>query len=399
MLSQFHVSHRYEFRGDPGEQERSRRPGERTTVILHDGRVVPAELLGAEQVYDFSLLRLLEPGPYPYVPLEPKAEVGLGDWVLKSGHPTGYHRDRGAVVRLGRVVSKEGSLFVTDCHITGGDSGGPFFDLDGRLVGMVGDSLIPHTFKNMRIPLPPQLFNCTSSSFIQASLANMQRSEMSAAGRNVRVERVKRLMETQNNLPVGQWTQGVETASAFCDIVEPAARSVAEILDASGRQVASGTIVGADGWILTVASLVPAEPKCRLPDQRVVSAKVIRVNRPYDLALLKVAESNLSPVEWARDQPGTRVGTLLAAPSATPTPDRPLLGVGIVSVPTHDLPGPFPERREHARVGAAAPGLFGTPTERGFRLDTIDAAVAGDIHERDILVAIGAKPVRTQDDV
>lgn len=188
--------------------------------------------------------------------------------------------------------------------------------------------------------------------------------------------------------------------------MEPAAHSVAEIRDASGRQVASGTIVGADGWILTVASLVPAEPKCRLPDQRVVAAKVIGVNRPYDLALLKVAESNLRPIEWARDKPGTRVGTLLAAPAAVPTQDRPLLGVGIVSVPTRDLPGPFPDRREHPQVRAEAPGLFGMPTDRGFRLDKIDAATAAEVHnsvnlirEKPILIAIGEKPIRTQDDV
>lgn len=204
VLSQFHVSHRYEFQGKPGEQERSRQPGERTTVILNDGRVVPAELLGAEQVQDFSLLRLLEPGPYPYVPLEPKSEVGLGDWVLKFGHPTGYRRDRSSVVRLGRVVSKEGSLFVTDCHITGGDSGGPFFDLDGRLIGIPGGDQVPPAFKNIRIPLPPRLFSCVASASIHASLPNMQRSEMSTAGRKDKVERVKRLMETRNNLPFGQ---------------------------------------------------------------------------------------------------------------------------------------------------------------------------------------------------
>lgn len=399
VLSQFHVSHRYEFRGDPGEQERSRRPGERTTVILHDGRVVPAELLGADPAFDLSLLRLLEPGPYPHAPVEPRAEVALGDWVLKFGHPTGYRRDRGAVVRLGRVVSKEGSLFVTDCHITGGDSGGPFFDLEGRLVGIPGDSQVPPALNNTGLALPPQLYNCLSSSPIREFVPRMLRAEMTAAGRSAKAERIRQLAQTRNILPTDRWTQGVETASAFRDVVGPAAAHVVEIRDASDRPVAAGTVVGADGWILTVASLVPAEPRCRLPDQRVVPAKVVRVNRPFDLALLKVAEPNLSPVEWARDQPGTRVGTLLAAPSATPTPDRPLLGVGIVSVPTRDLPGPFPEQREHARIRADAPGLFGTPTDRGFRLDTIDASIAGDVHVGDMLVAIGEKPVRSQDDV
>src|SRR5262249_14680229 len=125
VLSQFHVSHRHPWNGNPREPVRSHRPGERTTVILSDGRKIQAELLGADMTYDFSLLRLLEPGPYPSVPLEPKGEVRLGDWVLKLGHPLGYRRDRPAVVRLGRVLCQEGDLFVTDCNIAGGDSGGP----------------------------------------------------------------------------------------------------------------------------------------------------------------------------------------------------------------------------------------------------------------------------------
>ncbi|MFO0935513.1 MAG: serine protease [Gemmataceae bacterium] len=122
-------------------------------------------------------------------------------------------------------------------------------------------------------------------------------------------------MKTRNILPTNRWTQGTATASAFRDIVGPAAAHVVEICDAGDRQVAAGTIVGADGWILTVASCVPAEPRCRLPDRRVVPAKVVRVDWPFDLALLKMSESNLRPVEWARDKPGMRVGTLLAAPS------------------------------------------------------------------------------------
>ena len=69
ILSQFHVSHRLKWK--PGEPYRSRQPGERTMVILSNGRKIEAELLGADATFDLSLLRLLEPGPYPHAALDP----------------------------------------------------------------------------------------------------------------------------------------------------------------------------------------------------------------------------------------------------------------------------------------------------------------------------------------
>src|SRR5262249_37769436 len=57
VLSQFHVSHRYHWSGQG--PYRSREAGERSSVILSDGRRLDAELLGADQTFDLSLLQLL----------------------------------------------------------------------------------------------------------------------------------------------------------------------------------------------------------------------------------------------------------------------------------------------------------------------------------------------------
>jgi serine protease Do len=40
------------------------------------------------------------------------------------------------VVRHGRLVRMAGSTFQSDCSLIGGDSGGPLFDMQGRLVGI-----------------------------------------------------------------------------------------------------------------------------------------------------------------------------------------------------------------------------------------------------------------------
>jgi serine protease Do len=395
VLSQFHVSHRYPWTGD--EPERSRRPGERSTVILADGREIEAELLGADQTHDLSVLRLLEPGPYPCVSVNPETEVQLGDWVMKFGHPTGYRRDRPPVVRLGRVLYRDNDRLVTDCHLTGGDSGGPIIDLDGQFVGIVGNSEIHPKLKITNIPRPEPLFNVNRSSLVHRCLPSMIRSEMPP--RDTKVYDFDTLFPNANHsLPMDHWTQGSATAQAFRGLPEHLRSNVVEVHGANGRPSAVGTIVDPDGWILTVASLLPAEPKCRLPDEQVVPATVVGVNPDFDVALLKVGAANLRGVEWAGAE--TTAGTILAAPSASPTTARPFFGVGIVSVATRDLPGPYPKQRAHQQFKAQPPGVFGTPTAVGLRIDRLDVISADSgIRVGDILVSMGETSIRTQDDV
>ena len=60
----------------------------------------------------------------------------LGEWCVATGHPGGYQQDRPPVLRLGRVVLNRSSFIQTDCPLVGGDSGGPLFDLQGKVIGI-----------------------------------------------------------------------------------------------------------------------------------------------------------------------------------------------------------------------------------------------------------------------
>src|SRR5260370_27198796 len=90
ILSQYHVSHMLD-RLDPNK---SHKPGQRVKIRFHDGKEAEAELLGANRTYDISLLRLVKPGPYPYVPLDKTVAARPGDRILQLGHPFGYLRAR-----------------------------------------------------------------------------------------------------------------------------------------------------------------------------------------------------------------------------------------------------------------------------------------------------------------
>ena len=111
-------------------------PGKKATVILSDGRKVRAVTLGANRGVDAGLMRITEDGEWPFAEMAEERGVEVGDWCLAVGHPNGHQKGRDPVVRLGRVVMVRKSVVQTDCTLVGGDSGGPLFDMEGRVVGI-----------------------------------------------------------------------------------------------------------------------------------------------------------------------------------------------------------------------------------------------------------------------
>ena len=395
ILSQFHVSHRFPGYDGRGPQK-YRKAGDRTTVIFMDGRKREAELLGADQTFDLSLLRLVEPGPYPYVPLDSSTSVELGSWVLKLGHPQGYHRDRPPVVRLGRVLFKNRDIFVTDCLTTGGDSGGPYFDLEGRLVGIIASSVVPAKLDGPpNYSFPPRLISSTTNQFIQHRMAWMLRREIPPFDEQAYQSSYEACRRSDESiLPSDQWTQGVATAATFQEVTRNSRASVVTILDEAGRDVVLGTVVAEDGRILTIAGRLPAEPRCRLLDGRVVSADVIGIDPAFDLALLQVKGGDPRPVHWSEGPPPV-AGTILAAVGLS----KPPLAIGVVSVPHRDLPGPFPTHV--ARRGAEPPVVTGKPTAQGYLVESVafGKAMEAGLRPGDVILKFAGRSIRDDQDV
>ena len=124
----------------------------KVTVILEDGTRLKAETLGLVANTDAAMIRILDNGTYPFVEIDRSNSTRLGDWVFALGHSGGFDKNRGSVVRLGRLVRIANSTFQSDCILIGGDSGGPLFDLTGRLVAIhsrVGQQLQV----NMHVPM------------------------------------------------------------------------------------------------------------------------------------------------------------------------------------------------------------------------------------------------------
>jgi serine protease Do len=106
------------------------------------------------------------------------------------------------------------------------------------------------------------------------------------------------------------------------------------------KDIALGTVVFADGFILTKASELRGEVSVRLADGSEYGAKLLATHVPTDLAMLKIEVKGLKPVSFA-DTKTVPIGHWLASANAAPTGggSAEALGAGIVSHGTRALTG------------------------------------------------------------
>lgn len=126
--------------------------GKEMTVIMEDGTRHKATTLGLVATTDAAMMKIDEAGSYPFVELDQEDTARLGDWVFSLGHSGGFDKERGVGVRIGRLVRVADQTIQSDCNLIGGDSGGPLFDMYGRLIGIhsrVGASVE----QNMHVPI------------------------------------------------------------------------------------------------------------------------------------------------------------------------------------------------------------------------------------------------------
>jgi serine protease Do len=130
------------------------KPGSDLTVIFPDGRRASAKALGANFARDSGLAKITDAGKWPHVEMGHSDDIKPGTWCMALGHPGGIQQGRTPPIRLGRVLnSGKGSRFlVTDATIISGDSGGPLFDLEGRVIG-IHSNIGTNVNQNQHVPI------------------------------------------------------------------------------------------------------------------------------------------------------------------------------------------------------------------------------------------------------
>ncbi|MGO2958151.1 MAG: trypsin-like peptidase domain-containing protein [Acetobacter sp.] len=112
----------------------------KVTVTLDDGTTLPAKVIGRDGKTDLALLKVTSSQKLPFIELGESEDVQPGEWVIAVGNPYGL----GGTVTAG-IVSARGrdinegpydNFIQIDAPINRGNSGGPLFTQDGKVVGV-----------------------------------------------------------------------------------------------------------------------------------------------------------------------------------------------------------------------------------------------------------------------
>jgi len=110
------------------------------TVILQDESELPAEIIGIDPKTDLALLKVEVDEPLDALEWGDSSVVRVGDWVVAIGNPFGL----GGTVTAGIVSARQRDInagpyddfLQTDASINRGNSGGPMFNMDGKIIGI-----------------------------------------------------------------------------------------------------------------------------------------------------------------------------------------------------------------------------------------------------------------------
>jgi serine protease Do len=133
--------------------------------------------------------------------------------------------------------------------------------------------------------------------------------------------------------------------SAFQQVLGKASAATVRVL-ADGEEVALGTVVDADGYLVTKASVLKGKITCRFRDGKEKQAEKVGEDETQDLALLRVEATGLTAISWRQGDPPPP-GSLVATTAPADAP----IAIGVVSSDPRRIRGRADARHSRAWLG------------------------------------------------
>jgi len=113
---------------------------EQVQVVLEDGTTLPARIIGTDPRSDLAVLKVETDKALPAVLFGNSDSVRVGEWVVAIGNPFGLGgtATAGIISARGRDIQSGpyDDYLQIDAPINKGNSGGPVFDTEGRVIGV-----------------------------------------------------------------------------------------------------------------------------------------------------------------------------------------------------------------------------------------------------------------------
>lgn len=341
-------------------------------VRFPDGRLLDAKVQsvysGSER--DFSLLKIQLAGKYPSVPLRHAKPLVAGERCFHFGYPETLNAVKTPVLRLGRIAGDGQYSTYANCLIFSGDSGGPLFDFHGRLIGILNLSIGPY------LAHPGQWASVSKILDGATFLTAFDDTETTRLGF---LNKNRKAVDTHRHL-----------ANSICvDLLSTVRRATVEVL-IDGRPVVLGTIVDADGVVLSKRSDIltyRGDPlgkvTCRLFNGEKLLARVVADSHGDDVVLLQLPKRGLTCAPWSQnDEP--RRGAIVIVP----VPGKDVSETGVMSV-DHSFFSKADAGRVQLTVAMREAGV--TVTSSNKDLERYRRLIRGSICVGDVITQVDGK--------
>ena len=335
---------------------------EEITVRLKDEREFKATVVGRDEGTDLAVLKI-QGNNFPFVRFEDAAQAQprVGDWVITVGNPFGLGgtATAGIVSAYGRDIGETFTDYIQiDAPINRGNSGGPTFDVYGRVIG-VNTAIFSPSGGSVGIgfAIPADLADSVVRQLISGG--RVTRGYLGATIQTLtpEVAESQGLGENQKGALIADLTAGGPGACAGLQVGDV-------VLTVNGKAVEDNTDL-----TRTVAAARPGER---------LQLEVLRQGRRQTVTVTsgtRPAESELSSANRPA-QGGT------TTPNAPATPAAPT-ALGLSLAPLDEA-----ARRQY-QIGADVRGVVVTAVRNG-----TDAAEKG-IRRGDVIVSVNFRPVAT----
>lgn len=116
------------------------RRASKVEVIFDSGKRYTAKIIGRDAKTDLALLKIEGDKPFPTVEWGNSDQARIGDWIMAVGNPYGLSSTvtAGIISARGRALRSASlvDFLQIDASINKGNSGGPTFNMDGKVIGV-----------------------------------------------------------------------------------------------------------------------------------------------------------------------------------------------------------------------------------------------------------------------
>lgn len=296
-------------------------PGQSFLIVFPDGKEYVATGLGKIVTLDLGILKINEKGTWPYAEMGWSSSLKVGEPVISIGYPGSFTPKRD-VIRFGYVGSladQRGRKIRTTCLMEPGDSGGPVFDLFGRVVA-IHSSIDNPLDRNYEVPVD----------FFRKYWSALQKSKVYYELPTEDIIPADPLLFSKRNFKDIQLL--TKSFTKLESKFEDASLKITSKIDTAAKTIV-GSVINLKGiidnkllagrsFLVSKNSMVGQNPVVYLGNGKTAVAEIIARDVQKDLVLLSVNEKLKTRIELAKVSLDTITLTQVGEFLISPQPDN-----------------------------------------------------------------------------